>query len=146
MNTEFINVKMLKDQGIDWQKLNIEKQDVKGQYNLITMTETIEHLNGNPLKAITRLYDALLPDGRLFVSTVMKEVHGDTTSMNGGEKGLWNDILNWKDIPEYKGEWKDQHTFHWDQYNLVTLLSEAGFEIEKLGDISNFSNYIIGKK
>jgi SAM-dependent methyltransferase len=146
MDKKFINLDMLFDNKIKFEKINIEKQDVKGKYNLITMTETIEHLNGNPLKPITRLYNALEDGGRLFVSTVMKEVHGDTTSMNSGEKGLWNDLLNWKDIPEYKGEWKDQHTFHYDQFNLVTLLSEVGFEVEEIGNINNFSHYLLCRK
>lgn len=146
MNTTYINLKMLKKEGIEWEKINIEKQDIKGKYDLITMTETIEHLNSNPLKPLQRIYEALNDGGHLFISTVMKETHGQTTSMNSGEKGLWNDLLSWRDIPDYKGEWKDQHTFHWDQYNLVTLLVEAGFEIEKIGNINNFSHYVIGKK
>lgn len=146
MSTEYISAKMFKKEGIKWELINIEKQDIKGKYDLITMTETIEHLNSNPLKPLQRIYDALNDDGHLFISTVMKEVHGSTTNMNSGEKGLWNDLLSWRDIPEYKGEWKDQHTFHYDQYNLVTLLTEAGFEIEKIGNINNFSHYLIGVK
>jgi len=146
MNELYINTKMLKDQGIEFQKINIEKSDIKGKYDLITLTETIEHLNSNPLKPLRRIFNALEVGGHLFVSTVMKEVHGDTTSMNGGEKGLWNDLLSWRKIPEYKGKWKDQHTFHYDQYNLVTLLVEAGFEIEEIGNINNFSHFVIGKR
>ena len=146
MNETYINTKMLKDQGIEFQKINIEKTDIRGKYDLITLTETLEHLNSNPLEPLRRIFNALEVGGHLFVSTVMKEVHGDTTSMNGGEKGLWNDLLSWRKIPEYKGKWKDQHTFHYDQYNLVTLLVEAGFEIEEIGNINNFSHYLIGKK
>jgi 2-polyprenyl-3-methyl-5-hydroxy-6-metoxy-1,4-benzoquinol methylase len=146
MVSKYTSPKMLKDNGIEFQFLNIENEDVKGKYDLITMTETIEHLNSNPLKAITRLYNALNPDGHLFVSTVMKERHGETTSMNVGIKGLWNDKKSWKEIPEYKGKWKDQHTYHYNQFDLVTLLSDAGFEIETLGNIGNFSHYIIGVK
>jgi 2-polyprenyl-3-methyl-5-hydroxy-6-metoxy-1,4-benzoquinol methylase len=146
MSTEYINTKMLKKEGIKFEKIDIEKSAIKGKYNLITLTETIEHFNSNPSEPLRRIFDALEDQGHVFVSTVMKEVHGDTTSMNGGEKGLWNDLLSWRDIPEYKGKWKDQHTFHYDQYNLVTLLVETGFEIEKIGNINNFSHYIIGKK
>lgn len=146
MSTEYINTKMLKKEGIKWEQINIEKQDIRGKYDLITLTETIEHLNSNPLKPLQRIYDALNDGGHLFISTVMKEVHGKTTSMNTGKKGLWNDILDWHDIPEYDGEWKDEHTFHYDQYNLVTLLSDAGFEITDIGTLNNFSHYLIGQK
>jgi len=146
MTTEYTNLKMLRDNGILFVKNNIEKQDLKHKFNLITMTEVIEHLNSNPLPAVKRLHNALHEGGRLFVSTVMKEAHGDTTSMNSGKKGLWNELDDWHDIPEYKGKWMDEHTFHYDQWNLITLLTEAGFEIEKVGNINNFSHYIIGKK
>jgi 2-polyprenyl-3-methyl-5-hydroxy-6-metoxy-1,4-benzoquinol methylase len=146
MNNTFINTKMLADEGIGWQKINIEKSDIKDKYDLITLTETIEHLNGNPLKPLQRIFNALTDGGHLFVSTVMKEVHGDTTKMNSGEKGLWNDLLSWRDIPEYKGKWKDQHTFHYDQYNLVTLMVEAGFKVKEVGNINNFSHYLICQK
>jgi 2-polyprenyl-3-methyl-5-hydroxy-6-metoxy-1,4-benzoquinol methylase len=127
MTTTFTNLDMLFDNKIKFMKLNIEKDDVKGKYDLITMTETIEHLNSNPLKPIERLYKALNKGGRLFVSTVMKERHGETTSMNVGQKGLWNDLKSWKEIPDYKGKWKDEHTYHYTQFDLVTLLSDAGF-------------------
>jgi len=146
MTTEYVNTKMMKDQNIEFIKNNIEKKELPVKVDLITCTETIEHLNSNPLPAVKRMYNALNTGGRLFISTVMREVFGDTTSMNTGKKGLWNDLLNWKDIPEYKGKFVDEHTFHYDQWNLITLLSEAGFEIEKVGNLSNFSNYIIGVK
>jgi 2-polyprenyl-3-methyl-5-hydroxy-6-metoxy-1,4-benzoquinol methylase len=146
MVSKYTSIKMLEDYKIKFAFLNIEKEDVKGKFDLITMTETIEHLNSNPLPAIKRLYNALNPGGHLFVSTVMKEVHGETTSMNTGQKGLWNDLNSWKDIPEYKGKWVDEHTYHYTQFDLVTLLSDAGFEIEDLGNIGNFSHWIIGVK
>ena len=146
MTDKYTNTKMLKDNGIDFIKNNIEKSPLDVKVDLITCTETLEHLNSNPLPSVKRMYDALNKGGRLFISTVKKEVYGRTTSMNQGKKGLWNDLDSWKDIPEYKGKWKDEHTFHYDQWNLITLLSEAGFEIEKVGDLGNFSNYIIGIK
>jgi 2-polyprenyl-3-methyl-5-hydroxy-6-metoxy-1,4-benzoquinol methylase len=146
MTDKYTSLKMFKDAGIKFQINNIEKEDLKGKFDLITLTETVEHFNSNPLKPLTRLYNALNDGGRLFVSTVMKERHGETTSMNVGKKGLWNDLKSWKDIPEYKGKWKDEHTYHYSQFDLVTLMSEVGFEIEKLGNIGNYSHYIIGRK
>jgi 2-polyprenyl-3-methyl-5-hydroxy-6-metoxy-1,4-benzoquinol methylase len=146
MTDKYTSLKMLKDAGIKFELLNIEKQDIKGKFDLITMTETIEHLNSNPLKSFIRLYNALNSGGHLFVSTVMKERHGDTTSMNLGKPGLWNDLKSWKDIPEYKGKWVDEHTYHYTQFDLVTLLSDAGFKIKDIGNIGNYSHYIIGVK
>jgi 2-polyprenyl-3-methyl-5-hydroxy-6-metoxy-1,4-benzoquinol methylase len=146
MTDKYTNVKMLKENGIEFIKNNIEKSPLPVKVDLITCTETLEHLNSNPLPAVKRMYDALNEGGNLFISTVKKELYGKTTSMNKGEKGLWNDLDSWKDIPEYKGKRRDEHTFHYDQWNLITLLSEAGFEVEEVGDIGGFSNYIIGKR
>lgn len=147
MTSKFTSVKMLKDHKIDFFKYNLEKGGkLKDKYDLITMTEVIEHLNSNPLPVIKKLYDALEAGGSLFVATVAKEIHGETTAMNNGQKGLWNDLVSWKDIPTYKGKWKDEHTFHYDQFELISLLTEAGFGIIEVGVLGKFSNYIIGKK
>lgn len=145
MTTEYINKKMLKDNGIRFEKWNVEKSTKSIKADLITMTETIEHLNSNPLKAILNIKASLNPKGKIFISTVAREIHGDTTSMNTGRKGLWNDIISWRDIPEYDGEFKDEHTFHYTQFDLISLLDEAGFNISKVGVLGNFSNYIIGE-
>jgi SAM-dependent methyltransferase len=146
MTTKYTSLKMLKDNGIRFVQNNIEKESLKEKFDLITMTETIEHLNSNPLPVVKRIYDMLNPGGYFFCATVMKERHGETTSMNVGKKGLWNDMQGWKNIPEYKGKWVDEHTYHYTQFDLVTLLSEAGFTIKELDNIGNFSHYILGVK
>jgi len=146
MTDKYTSIKMLKDNDIKFILLNIEGEKLQDKFDLIIMTETIEHLNSNPLPAIKRVYEMLNDGGHFFCSTVMKERHGETTSMNVGKKGLWNDLKSWKDIPDYKGKWKDEHTYHYTQFDLVTLLSDAGFEIEDLGNIGNYSHYIVGRK
>lgn len=143
---EYVNTKMLSNNNIDFIKWNIEKQEKHLKADLITMTETIEHLNSNPLKTILNLKACLKDGGKLFISTVAREIHGPTTSMNTGHKGLWNDLTSWRDIPEYRGEWKDEHTYHYTQIDLVSLLDEAGFEVEDVGMLGKFSHYIIGVK
>ena len=146
MTDEFTSKKMLKDNGIKFFKHNIEKKDLPRKYDLITMTETIEHLNSNPLPVAKRIFDSLEKNGKVLVTTVAREIHGNTTSMNNGEKGLWNDLISWRDIPEYKGKWKDQHTYHYSQIDLVSLFSEAGFEIEDCYILNDFTHVLIGKK
>ena len=146
MTAKYTNRKMFKDNNIDFIVNNIEKENLNAKFDLIVMTETIEHFNSNPLPAIKRVYEMLNPGGHFFCSTVMKERHGETTSMNVGKKGLWNDLKSWKDIPEYKGKWKDEHSYHYTQFDLVTLLSDAGFEVKDIGNVGNYSHWIIGVK
>jgi SAM-dependent methyltransferase len=149
MTREFINQKMLKDSDIKWLDLNLEKDaKIPGKYDLITMTEVIEHLNENPLPTIKKIYKALNPNGYFVCTTAAKELHGATTQINeDGKPGLYNDLDSWRDIPEkYTGKWKDQHTFHYDQFELISLITEAGFEVETCQIIANFSHLVIGRK
>lgn len=148
MTHKFTSMPMLKDYNIDFMDLNIEKdKGIKGKYNLITLTEVLEHLNSNPLSTLKKIYEALEPGGYVVCSTPAKELHGTTVYLNDGNKpGLWNDLDSWRDIPEYKGKWKDQHTFHYDQFELVSLFTEAGFEIEDTFVVANFSHLIIARK
>lgn len=151
MTAKFTNLKMLEDNGIPFVKFNIEKDKAvpleNGKPELIILTEVLEHLNSNPLPSIKKMYDALQEGGHLVISTPAREIWGKTTFMNdGGKAGLWNDVDSWRDIPEYKGKWMDQHTFHYTQIDLIDLLTEAGFEVQDIKIIADFSHLIIARK
>lgn len=152
MTTKFINQQMLKDNDIHWLNLNIEKDtlivfDTPTKFNLVTLTEVLEHLNSNPLSTVKKIHNALGPGGHVVCTTPAKEIHGTTIYMNdGGKPGLWNDLESWRDIPEYEGKWKDAHNFHYDQFELVSLFTEAGFEVQDVFVIAEFSHLLIGKK
>lgn len=147
MTKQFTSMSMFKDHGIEFETVNLEKDPVPGGFDLIMLTEVLEHLNSNPLPTIKKLYDSLNKGGAIVCTTPDKAIWGETTSMNDGRvKGLWNDLETWREIPEYKGKWKDQHTFHYDQFELVSLFSEAGFAIEKVETILKFSHILVGRK
>lgn len=148
MTAKFTNLEMLKKQGIGFVKHDLEKdKDIGQKADLVIFTEVLEHLNSNPLPTIQKIYRALNPGGYLICSTPAKELWDKTTSMNNkGVAGLWNDLNSWRDIPEYKGKWKDQHTYHYDQFELVSLTAEAGFEVEDVYEIAGFSNLVIARK
>ena len=157
MTDKFTNLKMFYDNGISFRKYDIEKTpDEHGSGSnfpysgdLIILTEVLEHFNSNPLPSIKKIYACLNRGGHVVCSTPAKELWGTTENMNAGmgkKKGLWNDLDSWRDIPEYKGKWKDQHTFHYDQFELVSLFTEAGFEVEDVKIISQFSHLLVGRK
>lgn len=152
MTAKYTNLQMLKEHGIDFLKWNIEKDPLPteaGKADLVIFTEVLEHLNSNPLKTIKKLYNALRPGGYIVCSTPAKELWGPTAGMNaqmGKKPGLWNDLNSWREIPEYTGKWRDEHTFHYDQFELISLFDEAGFEVEDVKIISDFSHLIVGKK
>lgn len=151
MTDKFTNLQMFKDQGIDFLEWDIEKEPAAIEIaNLVIFTEVLEHLNSNPLPMIKTLYNLTNPGGHIVCSTPAKELWGSPAAMNKqmGKKspGLWNELDSWRDIPEYKGKWKDEHTFHYDQFELVSLFTEAGFEVEDIKIIADFSHLIIAKK
>lgn len=151
MTKKFTSLPMFKDQGIRFELVDLEKdKELPGGFDLVMLTEVLEHLNSNPLPSIKKIYDALNKGGSAVCTTPAKELHGDTTSMNqsfrGQQKGLWNDLESWRDIPEYTGPWKDQHTFHYDQFDLVDLFTEAGFVIDAVEIIQNFSHLVVARK
>ena len=151
MTPKFTNLQMLEDQGIPFVKCNIEKDNeipVSGEKpDLIIFTEVLEHLNSNPLPALKKMYAALQPGGFLVVSTPARELWGDTRSINNEQKpGLWNDLKHWRDIPKYKGKWHDEHTYHYSQAELADLVTEAGFEVEDITFIAQFSHLVVARK
>ncbi len=146
MTEKYSNLKMFKDNKIDFFKHNIEKENFLKTYDLITMTEVIEHWNSNPLPAMKAIYQALNKGGHLVMTTAAREIHGYTTSMNTGKAGLWNDLITWRDIPVYKGKWMDEHTYHYTQFDLVSLVNEVGFKVEDCYILNNFTLFLIAKK
>lgn len=151
MTAKFTNLEMLKEQEISFAKLNIEKDKeipvTSGKPDMIIFTEVLEHLNSNPLATLQKMYKALKPGGYLVCSTPAKELWGETTSINNeGKKGLWNDLTDWRDIPQYKGKWQDEHTYHYSQIELADLFIEAGFEVEDITFIAEFSHLVIARK
>ncbi|MBA2706134.1 MAG: class I SAM-dependent methyltransferase [Blastocatellia bacterium] len=152
MTAKYTNLEMFEKEGIKFEKWNIEKQamPVTQKADLVIFTEILEHLNSNPLPTVKKLYNALDTGGYVVCSTPAKELWGETAGMNaqmgGKPPGLWNDLDSWRDIPEYKGKWIDGHMYHFDQFDLVSLFSEAGFKVEDVKIISDFSHLLIGKK
>lgn len=150
MTAKFTNLEMLKKHDIPFVKINLEKDKeipVQGKADLIIFTEVLEHLNSNPLLTIKKMYNALKPGGYMVCSTPARELFGKPENLNDGNKpGLWNDLTDWRDIPTYKGKWMDQHTFHYSQIDLVSLFAEAGFEVEDITLIAEFSHLIIARK
>lgn len=151
MTDKFSNLEMFKDQSIRFLKWDVEKESIKSERaDLVVFTEILEHLNSDPLPTIKKLYNITKTGGYVVCSTPAKELWGTPAAMNKqmGKKspGLWNDKESWRDIPEYKGKWHDEHTYHYDQFELVSLFTEAGFEIEDVKIIADFSHLLIGKK
>jgi 2-polyprenyl-3-methyl-5-hydroxy-6-metoxy-1,4-benzoquinol methylase len=139
--TKYTPRELLKKEGVKFKQWDIEKTEYKqGSFDLIIMTEVLEHLNYNPLKPLKRLAHLLNPGGKLIITTPSYENQGPAP-------GRWGLLVNWRKIPETGTEWLDEHTHHYSLAELVTLADEAGLETESFGRCYNdMSNYIVARK
>ena len=92
---------MFQELGIKFEKKNIETDKIEGKYDVIVLTDVLEHLCYNPLPVLKKLKNAC--NKGILISTPAKEI--DPTC-----DGKWKDEINWKQIPQYdKYEFVDGH-------------------------------------
>lgn len=120
---ELHSKEMFKDMNIKFQKKNIETDKIDGKYDVIVLTDVLEHFNYNPLPVLKKLRNAC--NKGILISTPAKE----TDSVCDGK---WKDEINWKQIPQYKDyEFIDGHHHTYYLWELQELLAEAGFRIKE---------------
>lgn len=112
--------------------------EIHEKFDIIVMTEVLEHFVVNPVRTMKKIKYMLKEDGRLFLSTP-----------NWGHLSLFG---SYKELPEWTNmeDYVDMQVGHAYQYSkkeLEELLEESGFEVEKyaLSD-SNSHNIIIKHK
>ncbi len=113
--------KMFKESGLKFIKHNIETDKLEGEYDVIVLTDVLEHLCYNPLPVLKKL-SKVCKKG-IVITTPAKEV--DYVC-----EGKWCDEITWRQIPEYeKYVFEDGHHHTYYLWELQELLKEAGFEI-----------------
>ena len=96
-----------------------------GPYDVIIMTEVIEHFNFHPLPTLQKLHDALAPGGRLFLST--------PDAASWGRLRDFHDSLN--DFPpppqsnEPRPKTTDEHHWMYSKDEIVRVLQDSGFRV-----------------
>ncbi|PYR83880.1 MAG: hypothetical protein DMG18_11315 [Acidobacteria bacterium] len=101
-----------------------------GPYDVMILTEVIEHFNFYPLPTVQKMHHALAPGGVLFLSTP-----------DASRWGRLYDFHKWlKDFPlppllgsgDPRPEIKDEHMWMYNKGELTGALQDAGFRIVKL--------------
>jgi SAM-dependent methyltransferase len=102
---------------------NIELQPLpwEGPFDLILMTEVLEHLNFHPLPTLKKIHSVLAPGGRFYLTTPDAEEWG----MDGN---LYSSV---DDIPAVDpgARIRDQHIYLYSKAELQELARAAGFKI-----------------
>ncbi len=112
------------------------KYHIEEKFDLIVMTEVMEHFNTNPIPVFQKIAGMLKENGRLYVSTP-----------NGPHLFIYDD---WKQMPDYLDVEHYEHIGHAYQYTkneMDDLFEKCGLEIERyaLAD-SNNHNCILKRK
>lgn len=109
--------------GVTIREGNIETEDLDwaGTVNGIVMTEVLEHFNFDPVPTMRKVADALVPDGRLFLSTP------DAASWGRVEDGpaSYRDLL----APDPDAETEDRHIYQFSEAEVREVLAESGFRV-----------------
>lgn len=132
----WVNRMGLADRGIYFTQNNIEKKPLVGQTlhdgtvvpkaDVVLFTEVLEHLNDNPVKALSNIREGMKPGGLLILSTPRRECGKHAPGLYQGPHINCN---TWEEIPNNSREWVDAHTYIYTESELRHLLTVCNFGI-----------------
>jgi len=94
-------------------------------FDVVLMTEVIEHLNFHPRGTLRKINEAMAAGGSFFLSTP------DAASGYGRNYRHYKRL---DDIPDLdrSARWIDDHIWHYDEAELRGVLARAGFAVRRL--------------
>ncbi len=108
---------------LEFARGNVELDPIpwNGGFDVIIMTEVLEHFNFQPVPTLKKIRDALAPDGLLYLSTPDAKEWGRTQKY----------YKRLQDIPmPTKGKtFIDDHIWQYSESELRQVLKEAGFTV-----------------
>jgi len=102
-----------------------EALPVSEKFDVIIMTEVLEHLNFHPVPTLRKIWNVLADGGSFFLST-------PDSDTEWGRNYTYYEKLS--DIPPFdpSADWIDAHVWHYNRAELIQVLNEAGFEIKRI--------------
>ena len=108
-------------------KGDIERESLPGpeKYDVIIMTEVLEHLNFDPVPSLIKIYNTLAPGGSFFLSTP------DSDAGWGRTYQYYKEL---SDIPpvDVKAKWIDAHIWQYNKDELLMVIETAGFTVKRI--------------
>ncbi len=124
----YLKPEIMKKYNLSFIKSNIEKDPFplrEKQFDVIIMTEVLEHLNFHPVPTLKKICKILKDDGVFFISTPdADEGWGRTTK-------YYTSVDN---IPAVNqdAKWIDDHIWQYNRQELESVLHKAGFEVYRM--------------
>ncbi len=104
--------------------IQLDPVPAPSSFDVILMTEVLEHFNFDPLPTLEKIHDALPPDGVFFLSTPDADEWGRQTKY----------YSRLKDLPPADPSRKfiDDHIWIYNKKELLRLVTDAGFRVNQL--------------
>lgn len=112
--------------GIKFKVSNVEFEPLPwpGPFDLVILTEVLEHFNCHPVPTLKKIGNAMGPDSRLYLSTPDAAEWGRVTERYGSIDEMPSpDPSRWE---------ADVHTYVYTEAELLSVLTVAGFQILRL--------------
>jgi len=121
ISTNFLSPELVKKYGVRFHVANIEAGVVpwRERFDLILVTEVLEHFNFNPLPTLRKVYDCLAPEGLLVLTTPNKHCGWGEAVFQGP---YW-------ELPAFDSAKRivDTHVKVYDRFELADLLDAVRF-------------------
>lgn len=123
---DYIRPAVMDKYGIEFRRGNIELDPIPWprSFDVILMTEVLEHFNFNPTTTVRKIHEALSPGGKLFLSTPDEK--------QWGRQYRYYSSLKKMPPPSGGHQWVDDHVWIYSRKELVQTLQSAGFMIQRL--------------
>jgi len=140
--SDYINNNLIKKYNFNFKVCNIETEEIPWnlKFDVILLTEVIEHFNFHPLKTLKKLRKALADNGSLYLST--------PDSLSWGKLSRYATV---DDMPIVGDKIKivDEHVYQFSKEELLALFDEAGFIVERFsyspGNSFRHLNFVLKK-
>jgi 2-polyprenyl-3-methyl-5-hydroxy-6-metoxy-1,4-benzoquinol methylase len=134
----WVNKPALDMRGIPFIQHNIEDGPIPDvpPADVVIFTEVLEHLNCNPVLALTNIRKGMKPGALLILSTPRRESGRHNPGIYQEEQLNPSEFRpHWKYIPETRNgkAWVDAHTYIYTEYELRHLVELCGFSILQFG-------------
>jgi SAM-dependent methyltransferase len=124
--TEYLKPSFAAPRHLRFARGNIELSPIpwSGKFDVVVLTEVLEHFNFQPLPTLRKIHDALGPEGVLFLST--------PDARDWGRVLTYYQNLSDLPSPDPSRKIRNAHIWIYNEEEITTLLDQAGFRIERL--------------
>ena len=124
----FANVDFLRSMNIDYSIQNIETEPLEGKYDLIILSEVLEHFNFHPVATLRKIREHLNLNGTLILTTPDAKSWGKVDKYYASLNKI-PDISTFCKKSDFN--WIDDHVWQYSQSELFKIIELGGFSIVK---------------